>query len=494
MNRPTTTRRIHRRRHARELLMMAMFAAIAFAPCLCDAGNSDRKALRKFKKWTSGSWSTRLGKMPLLLSLPPGKGKGRGQFEATPFSSGDGMSPLLLKSKKYKLRRRGKLLVVKGLATWQRSSVSRIGGTNWSGPFAIKAKLKGRKTIIATGLITVSGTTTFSGPISTRTRGPLPSVPTPERELAFVGNAGNGPDQFSPGFYTESDGLGAVPYDFLIAKHEVTNAEYTEYLNAVAASDPNGVFNTLMQTDPRGGIVQEGMDGSFTYSTKTNMGDKPVGWVSFFDACRFCNWIHNGKPTGAQGNSTTEDGAYTLTTDSMNLNSVFRNPGAKCFIPSENEWHKAAFHEPGSGWIILSGPNYGSPSNYWLYATRHNEIPSDAVADATGNIVTSPPFDVSNIGNHNKGADWNGLDGNLTTVGSGGPGNTTFYGALDMDGNVHEWTESGIGQGYRVYRGGSWAGGGSWSSGGATSPPADDVLNGSPDNFFGFRTGAYPYD
>lgn len=494
MRKPDSTRRIFWNQQTSVFLTMSLFAAICFVPDAGEAGNSERKALRSFKKRTSGSWSTSLGKMPIYLSLPPGKGKGKGQFEATPFFSGDGLSPLLLKSKKYKLRRRGKLLVVKGIATWQRSAVGRIGGANWKGPFSIKAKLKGKKTIIANGLITVSGTTTFSGPVSTRTRGSLPSVPTPERELAFVGNAGNGPDQFSPGFYTESDGLGAVPYDFLIAKHEVTNAEYTEYLNAVAASDPNGVFNSLMQTDPRGGIVQEGMDGSFTYSTKTDMGDKPVGWVSFFDACRFCNWIHNGKPTGTQGNSTTEDGAYTLTTDSMNLNSVFRNPGAKCFIPSENEWHKAAFHEPGSGWIILSGPNYGSPSNYWLYATRHNEIPGDAVADAMGNIVTSPPFDVSNIGNHNKGADWNGLDGNLTTVGSGGPGNTTFYGALDMDGNVHEWTESGIGQAYRVYRGGSWAGGGSWSSGGATSPPEDDVLNGSPENFFGFRVGAYPYN
>ncbi len=39
----------------------------------------------------------------------------------------------------------------------------------------------------------------------------------------------------------------------------------------------------------------------------------PVNFVSFWDGLRFANWLHNGQPTGAQGNSTTEDGAYTLT-------------------------------------------------------------------------------------------------------------------------------------------------------------------------------------
>ncbi len=36
----------------------------------------------------------------------------------------------------------------------------------------------------------------------------------------------------------------------------------------------------------------------------------PVNWVSFWDAARFVNWLHNGQPTGAQGLGTTEDGAY----------------------------------------------------------------------------------------------------------------------------------------------------------------------------------------
>ena len=38
--------------------------------------------------------------------------------------------------------------------------------------------------------------------------------------------------------------------------------------------------------------------------------DRPVNYVSFWDAARFANWLHNGQPTGAQGAGTTEDGAY----------------------------------------------------------------------------------------------------------------------------------------------------------------------------------------
>jgi len=42
------------------------------------------------------------------------------------------------------------------------------------------------------------------------------------------------------------------------------------------------------------------------------MGNKPVIFVSWFSAARYCNWLHNGKPSGIQDVSTTEDGAYAL--------------------------------------------------------------------------------------------------------------------------------------------------------------------------------------
>src|SRR5262245_2263385 len=40
--------------------------------------------------------------------------------------------------------------------------------------------------------------------------------------------------------------FGAVAAPFKIARTEVTNAQYAAFLNAVAQSDPNGLYNTSM--------------------------------------------------------------------------------------------------------------------------------------------------------------------------------------------------------------------------------------------------------
>ncbi|MCH8149124.1 MAG: PEP-CTERM sorting domain-containing protein, partial [Planctomycetes bacterium] len=51
-----------------------------------------------------------------------------------------------------------------------------------------------------------------------------------------VGNVGNAPD---------TTGFGSVANEHRIAKHEVTNAQYAEFLNKVdaAGTNPNAVYN-----------------------------------------------------------------------------------------------------------------------------------------------------------------------------------------------------------------------------------------------------------
>ncbi|MDP6547228.1 MAG: SUMF1/EgtB/PvdO family nonheme iron enzyme, partial [Phycisphaerae bacterium] len=111
-----------------------------------------------------------------------------------------------------------------------------------------------------------------------------------------VGNPGNAAD-------THGDGYGGVAYEYKIGKYEVTNAQYAEFLNAVADADPNNLYNTSMGGGI-GGITRGGSDGSYTYTVRTNRGDRPVNYVSWDDTLRFANWLHNGQPTGAQDNST----------------------------------------------------------------------------------------------------------------------------------------------------------------------------------------------
>ena len=92
-----------------------------------------------------------------------------------------------------------------------------------------------------------------------------------------VGNPGNAPDPLNS---SKIPSVGSVSYPYQISKNDVTNAQYAEFLNAVAASDPKGLYNPKMGSDQNGGITRSGSSGSYTYAVKTNMADKPVIFVS----------------------------------------------------------------------------------------------------------------------------------------------------------------------------------------------------------------------
>jgi len=190
-----------------------------------------------------------------------------------------------------------------------------------------------------------------------------------------VGNPGNACDTQSQGCF------GAVGYYYRISKYETTNAEYAEFLNAVAATDTYALYNTSMGTG-HGGITRSGSSGSYSYSAIAGREDKPVNYVSFYDALRFANWLHNGQPTGAQDDSTTEDGAYDMSLGS----SVVRKAGAQVFLTSEDEWYKAAYYDALS-------------ASYFDYPARSDTETTCAVPGATGNTANCARAE----GSHERG-------------------------------------------------------------------------------------------
>lgn len=253
-----------------------------------------------------------------------------------------------------------------------------------------------------------------------------------------VGNAGNPNDPLT--------GFGTVNYGYNIGRTEVTNAQYAEFLNLKAKNDPLGLYNSDMAS-AYGGITRSGVSGNFVYQVKPDMGNKPVSYVSSYDAIRFANWLNNG-----QGTADTETGAYTIlggTAAPSNGLSISRNSDAKWFLPSNNEWHKAAYHQPAA--------QGGDADDYWLYPTRSNSLPTLASAidlpGPTRGDIANPGVNVINFF---FGADWNGLDGNFTSVGTAGPLSESFYGTSDQGGNVFEWNEALLSGSFRFSRGGAF--------------------------------------
>ena len=234
-----------------------------------------------------------------------------------------------------------------------------------------------------------------------------------------VAEAGNPPS---------AEGDGSVAQVFQIGRFEVTNSEYACFLNAKAAvGDPLQLFHPAMQTDTRAGIGRTGsgtMAAPYRYAPRANMADKPVVYVNWFDSVRFVNWLNNG-----QGDADTESGAYTLeggTPLPSNADTIARNAGARVWLPDVDEWYKAAYHEPGA-------PSGG----YWRYATRSNVVPTRAMATADGDVANPGPH----VANFGRGADWNGEDGNVTTVGGAGSESESYWGTSDQAGNLWEWNE-----------------------------------------------------
>ncbi len=245
-----------------------------------------------------------------------------------------------------------------------------------------------------------------------------------------VGDAGNVND-------IHGDGYGGVANPYLIGTYEVTNSQYAQFLNAVADADPNGLYNAEMGGgwNDIGGISRSGALGSYEYAVRENRGNRPVNYVSWYDTLRFSNWLHNGQPTGPQSTSTTEDGAYDMLLGS----SVVRKPGARAFLPSEDEWYKAAYYKG-------DGDNAG----YWDYPTQSDTAPT---ADAP------PGADMFN-GSANY-ADSGYVDPTYYTTEVGAydaKPSDSAYGTFDQGGNLYEWNEadrSGDGS-LRGLRGGSW--------------------------------------
>ncbi len=215
--------------------------------------------------------------------------------------------------------------------------------------------------------------------------------------------------------------FGSVATTFNMGRSEVSNTEYITFLNAVAKSDPYGLYNTNMGTFSTGGITRTGSSGSFVYTAKAGFENKSANFVNVYSAARFTNWLHNGAPTSvASGlvDSIINNGAYTLANVAIPTAALVRNVGAQAFLPTRDEWFKAAYYSQSL--------NAGS-GGYFRYATSSDTLP--AATSTAGDVNTN----VAYYGFASSAGPMD-VDGLANTV--------SPYGARGMFGNMAEWLQN----------------------------------------------------
>ena len=289
---------------------------------------------------------------------------------------------------------------------------------------------------------------------------PLPAAVT--FDWATVGNPGNAPDTLVMNKGPAADfttGYGSVDYTYQISKYDVTNSQYVQFLNAVDPSGSNSrrIYDTRMSTTSLGLAYTGGIDLNAgapvgaKYSVKSGQENLPATWINWTSGARFVNWLANG-----QGAGSTESGVYNMAVFTGNSFATppARAAGATIFLPSENEYYKAAYYDP-----TKSGTG-----GYWQYGTRSDTPPSSVGPAGNSNSA--------NLGAGTDGQSAGTLASTLATTGStldaavnyltnvgAYTSATSTYGLYDAEGLLYNWTEGtreAFGNQLPIARGGSW--------------------------------------
>lgn len=315
-------------------------------------------------------------------------------------------------------------------------------------------------------------------PVDTEFSGALSVIP----ELVAVGDAGNLPDPLT--------GLGAVQEPFQIGKYPVTVLQWATFLNAVHVvegntDDPRNLYHEEM-FDPNNqssclskisGVVRKKISSTdFTGHVTTLFFPKefgmelghyyaslPMTGLSIDDCKRYLNWLHNGAPDyvklcqndppfvqftlSPKLLAITETGAYDFTEG--HHGELMK--GARYFLPSLDQWYKAAYYKAGK-----------NNSGYWSYPTQTDKLfyqtsspivinnPSCSKTGANFAIIKSHKkyymddyHQIENVftdetifGENERKKE---LLPNTTPVGSF-KDSPSSYGTYDQGGNVREWT------------------------------------------------------
>ena len=239
-------------------------------------------------------------------------------------------------------------------------------------------------------------------------------------------------------------GRGTVNYEYRIATDELSIANWTEFVNtfAVQGDFPSKLFGRAaftrsvplnIHTDPAYG----GPGRRYTYEP-WRANNPLFGGIYWRDAALYCNWLHNGKSSDP---ASLWGGAYdTSTWDSDGppyTDALTHEPGAQFWIPTQDEWMKAAYWDP----------QHEELDGWWRYLNASDEPPVPGMPGVPG-ATTSAGLSI--------GPNFNPQDIALGAY----PVALSPWGLLDTASGNREWLEEPFYPGDLRDRGmhGAWAG------------------------------------
>lgn len=214
-------------------------------------------------------------------------------------------------------------------------------------------------------------------------------------------------------------GRGSVAYDFRIARTELSVGQWLEFVNTIGPLDTDRRFRFIGLTGLREDLSYPGPGYRMEFDPfYPNAADLPLQGLSWRNAARFCNWLHNGRQASLE---SLEFGAYDTSTFGENPDNSFTDqithtPGARFWIPTLDEWMKAVYFDPNQ-----AGPGQ---AGWWEYPNSSNTP-----------LVPGVP----GIGQTSAGLDFTDLGFGISL--GAYPDQQSPWGLLDASGGISEWVE-----------------------------------------------------
>ena len=188
---------------------------------------------------------------------------------------------------------------------------------------------------------------------------------------------------------TTTNKYGAVPYEYRASVNEISQNDITKATAGGLSNVTAGVY----------------------------LGDKPAANISWYEAAAFVNWLNTSSGKTAAYSLTFSNTQWSMALQSSSNawtaggTNLYRNKDAYYFLPSENEWYKAAYYNR-------------TGTNYFLYPMTSTNVPTPVASGTNANTAV-----------YNQ----TGLQGPAAVNLAGG---LSTYGTMGQAANMWEWMET----------------------------------------------------